>query len=175
MKLRSLVVIAAATILVTVSSVQAQTAAQGPPSCGAAEYRQFDFWVGTWEVENPQGQLVGTNSITRAFGGCVLVERWQSMTSAHAGSSHNIYDRVTGKWHQTWVDNSGLLLQLDGELKAGRMVLEGTRPRQDGSMVRHRITWEPLPDGRVRQLWETSLDVGQSWNVAFDGLYVRRR
>ena len=34
--------------------------------------------------------------------------------------------------------------------------------------------WQPLPDGRVRQLWESSKDGGETWTVAFDGYYARR-
>ena len=37
-----------------------------------------------------------------------------------------------------------------------------------------RITWERLPDGRVRQLWESSKDGGTTWTVAFDGYYAKR-
>lgn len=52
------------------SAQESATAAQqtaptspAPPSCDAAPYRAFDFWVGEWEVRTPQGQLTGTNSI----------------------------------------------------------------------------------------------------------------
>jgi len=42
------------------------------------------------------------------------------------------------------------------------------------SVVRQRITWSREPDGRVRQLWESSKDGGRSWTTVFDGLYVRQ-
>jgi hypothetical protein len=29
------------------------------------KYRQFDFWVGDWDVLDPAGNVVGTNKITR--------------------------------------------------------------------------------------------------------------
>ncbi len=55
------------------------------------------------------------------------------------------------------------------------MVMSGERPARDGSgMVRHRISWTPGEDGSVRQLWEASKDGGATWNVLFDGLYVRK-
>ena len=37
--------------------------------CSGAEYRQFDFWLGEWEVESG-GKRAGTNRITRVQGGC---------------------------------------------------------------------------------------------------------
>ena len=35
----------------------------------------------------------------------------------------------------------------------GKMILAGEVARSDGGMVMHRITWEPLANYRVRQLW----------------------
>ena len=53
----------------------------------------------------------------------------------------------------------------------GRMVLSDAT--DSGSAPIQRITWTPLPNGRVRQLWETSTDHGVTWTTAFDGLYGR--
>lgn len=85
--------------------------------CADEAHRQFDFWVGTWEVTNAQGNVAGTNRITTILGGCVLLEEWQSNGGPYSGKSLNIYDAANDKWHQTWVDNGGLLLELDGGLK----------------------------------------------------------
>jgi len=30
-------------------------AAAPPPDCSGAEYRQFDFWIGEFEVRSPDG------------------------------------------------------------------------------------------------------------------------
>ena len=74
-------------------------------------------------------------------------------------------------WHQTWVDNTGRLLLLEGGLSDGAMVLEGTTQR-DGKSVRHRITWTPRDGGTVQQVWAISQDDGATWTTAFDGLYT---
>jgi len=144
--------------------------AQEPP-CADEAHHQFDFWVGTWEVTNAQGQVVGTNEISSILGGCVLLEEWQS-AGPYSGKSLNIYDAANDKWHQTWVDNGGLLLELDGKLVDGNMVMKGRRPGQDGTEVLHRITWAPLEDGDVRQTWDTSADDGGTWTTLFNGLYT---
>ena len=154
-------------------AVAAAADAQESARCAAAEYRQFDFWLGDWDVQNPQGQQVGTNSITSIYGGCALEERWQS-AGQHAGASFNAYDAARQRWHQTWVDNEGLLLQLDGGLEGGKMVLRGESVGQDGRAIVNRITWAVVAPDRVRQLWETSRDGGSTWQVAFDGLYIKR-
>jgi hypothetical protein len=56
------------------------------------------------------------------------------------------------------------------------MVLAGDAFDADapGHTARQRVTWTPQPDGRVRQLWESSSDGGRTWTVVFDGLYARQ-
>jgi hypothetical protein len=151
----------------------AETGSTPPPSCSDPAYRQFDFWIGDWNV-TANDQPAGTNSIQPVHNGCALEENWQGAGAGGvSGSSLNIYDRANDRWHQTWVDGNGTLLQLDGGLVDGAMVLRGTRPAEDGNgITTHRITWTPNADGSVRQLWEASRD-GQTWSVLFDGLYTR--
>lgn len=162
--------VAAAIVLAIPGAATGQNAQQAP--CSAPEYRHFDFWVGDWEVRNAAGNLAGTNSITPMLNGCVLHEQW-SGSSGSVGESFNIYDQSTGTWHQTWVDNGGLLLRLDGGLEGDSMVLRGELQGRDGAMRQHRITWTPRDDGSVRQHWENSTD-GESWNTLFDGTYRPR-
>ena len=144
--------------------------AQSPvPPCTAPEHRQFDFWIGEWAVRNPAGRVVGTNTITVLHKGCVLMESW-SGAGGVTGSSFNLYDASRKQWHQTWVDSSGSLLELDGTFADGAMVLSSAA----SDSPRNRITWRVLPDGRVRQLWETSADNGVTWKTSFDGYYERK-
>ncbi len=154
----------------------AQTPAAASTPCAAAEHRQFDFWVGEWEVRGPAGKVVGHNRIENAHGGCALIEHWTSVNGV-TGTSVNLYDRDRGKWHQTWVDSTGGLLQLDGGLVNGAMVLAGETfdSEAPSKVARQKITWTPQPDGRVRQLWESSTDGGKTWSTAFDGLYAKAR
>jgi len=136
---------------------------------------QFDFWLGSWKVFDPDGRLVGTNRISALFGGRALMEEWEG-NGAVSGRSLNAWDAGRGAWHQTWMDSSGSTLLLDGGLSDGSMVMEGEAPSgSDGqTWDRHRITWTPSSDGaEVRQLWETSTDGGSGWTVAFDGRYRR--
>lgn len=162
-------------ILVTMVPGAANAQTQSPPTCTGSEHRQFDFWIGVWDVYNPQGQQVGVNRIDSVLSGCVLEERWESLRSPNRGTSYNIYERRTGRWHQSWVDNGGTLLLLDGGLENGRMVLSGTTVGRDGGETLNRITWTPVSPDTVRQLWEQSSDDGATWSVAFDGMYVRRK
>lgn len=143
------------------------------PACEAPAYRAFDFWLGDWQVRTPDGKLAGTNRITREYDGCVLHEHYAT-ARGYSGESLNTYDAARKVWHQTWVDNTGTLLVLEGGLRDGEMVLEGQTHASDGQVTRHRITWTPRPDGSVRQHWQ-SADAAGHWTTAFDGLYTRER
>jgi hypothetical protein len=148
---------------------------QSPPppraGCDAPEYRQFDFWIGFWAV-SAGGQAAGRNRIETDLGGCALLESWTSVDGGR-GRSLNYYDRARGRWHQSWIDDRGGVLELDGGWSNGSMVLEGERPaEQGGGRVRHRIAWTPNADGTVRQHWQVMKRRG-SWETVFDGLYRR--
>jgi len=151
-------------------------ASQSPPGCTAAEYRQFDFWAAAWEVRRPDGALAGTNLIDTILKGCALREQWIGSRGGH-GTSLNSWSTIDRKWHQTWVDDSGMLLELAGGLEGGRMVLSGVLlSRTDSTRLDlQRVTWTQLPDGMVRQLWESSVNEGRSWTTVFDGMYARKR
>ncbi|HKI04525.1 MAG TPA: DUF1579 family protein [Thermoanaerobaculia bacterium] len=148
-------------------------AAPAPPACSGPEYRQFDFWIGDWDVKLPNGKVAGTNSIKSILGGCALQESWQGSGNIN-GHSFNIYDATAKSWHQTWVDNAGSLLNLNGGIQDGKMVLSGDSKDEKGTTVTNRITWTRIDADHVRQLWESSSDGGKTWEIAFDGMYTRK-
>jgi hypothetical protein len=143
------------------------------PGCTATEHRQFDFWIGDWDVANPAGKTVGRNRIEPILGGCALRESWTG-ASGSSGTSYNAWDRQRRRWHQTWVDNGGLVLRLEGGLADGRMVMSGETLDSTGATVLNRITWEATPPASVRQVWEVSSDGGKTWATVFDGRYRMR-
>ncbi len=143
------------------------------PSCEGPEHRQFDFWVGTWEVSTDRG-IAGTNRITTTLDGCVLHEHWTGAQGG-TGESFNVFDRRTGRWHQLWVDNRGGVLRFTGTYAEGVLAMAGESLGPEGHTVLHRLTFFNQPaDTTVRQLWEQSRDGGTTWAVVFDGLYRRK-
>lgn len=145
--------------------------AQPAPSCSSPEHRQFDFWIGRWNV-TANGKMAGTNEITPILDGCVLKESWKG--AGMSGTSLNAWDPSDRQWHQTWMDDKGLVLKISGGLREGRMVMSG-EAGQYGNTTRilQRITWEKLDADHLRQVWEISPDKGATWNVIFDGRYER--
>jgi hypothetical protein len=137
-------------------------------------YREFDFWLGTWDVRQT-GQTSGPaarNVITKTNNGCVVHEFWTAPGSA--GQSFNIFDRTRGKWFQIWVDNSGGLHEYSGGIRDGAMVYEGEMPapRPATGRVRTRLTFTPSARG-VRQFSESTRDGGKTWLVNYDLFYAR--
>lgn len=161
-------------LLVVAREATAQSPAAPQMPCAAPEYRQFDFWVGEWDVKTPTGKVAGTSRIERINGGCAIQEHWTG-SGPSRGTSFNFFETSTGQWNQLWLDNSGLVLRLSGGLQEGRMVLENSSAATGGRTVRQRITFSPLDSGRVRQFWQQSSDDGKTWSTVFDGTYSPRK
>jgi hypothetical protein len=146
--------------------------AAAAPGCNATEYRQFDFWLGKWEVTEA-GQPSGRNEIQLDLNGCALFESWTSVDNSR-GRSVNFYDRHRHRWHQTWIDDHGGSLQLDGGIVNGSMVLEQNQTDPaTGKAIINRITWTPNANGSVRQHWQVRKGRDLAWETVFDGLYRR--
>ena len=151
-------------------SAAAQTT---PCPCCGPEYRRFDFWLGEWNVYTGD-TLAGTNRITLTQDSCLLREEWTSARSGYTGTSYNFYAAREKGWHQTWVDNQGGFLLLDGNFENGKMVLKSQpAPDRQGRMVINRVSWTPQENGTIRQHWEVSSDEGNSWRTVFDGRYKK--
>ena len=125
-------------------------------------------------VRAATGALAGHNTLSLLLGECVLQEHYTT-PSGYEGKSLNIFDQTRGVWHQTWVDNQGALLQLEGGYRDDRMVMQGETVDAAGVVTLNRITWSRIDGGRdrVRQLWELSADGGTVWTTSFDGTYIR--
>lgn len=136
------------------------------------ESRQFDFWLGEWDVTNPAGKAAGRSRIEAIAGGAGLLETWTGATG-YSGRSLNAWNAARKQWQQFWVGSDGGVLELNGGLVDGRMVLTGEHNVRGRHLI-ERITWTPNADGSVRQHWEQSADAGKTWTTAFDGLYRKK-
>ena len=136
-------------------------------------FRQFDFWLGDWEVYNSVGTRVGSNHIEKAVQGCMLQENWVSV-SGTTGQSTNYFDPASGKWMQVWVSQGGDHTYYEGDFIDGGMHFLGEDVSRDGTTRLNRMTIEPDPKNpvNVHQLIESSDDDGIHWAVTFDGIYV---
>jgi hypothetical protein len=85
----------------TVTDAHTQQFAK-PTFCSGPEYRQFDFWLGDWDVfEADKVAAVARTRVDRILDGCVLREDYES-TNGLKGQSFSLYDASRRIWHQSW-------------------------------------------------------------------------
>lgn len=137
-------------------------------------YRQFDFWVGEWDVFNKNNKQVGTNSVKMLEDGCIIAENWTSAQPGMTGKSFNFYNPTTGQWHQSYMDNGGSNWMMDGAYKKGELRFAGAIFSPTGKLLVHMTFFNLGPD-KVRQWAETSSDEGRTWRVVWDATYIRKK
>lgn len=125
--------------------------------CATAAHRQFDFWLGAWNLVVPGG-IAGPNDII--LDGCVLLEHFREV-SGTVGRSVSFYRERDATWYQTYVDSRGNRIDLRGALEGSRMVMRG--PGGAGSR------WEPLDADNIR-----FQQFDPTGRTTFDSTYVRR-
>lgn len=150
---------------------------QRPAGCTSPESRQFDFWLGEWDVGpsgSTSGATIAESSITLADQGCVIIEHWRPFGGAH-GHSLNMYDPTTQSWHQTWMAAAPLRTEYRGAFSNGVMSFEALTPLPgvpDGA--RSRMNFQAVDANTVRQ-WGEQLNSGaQEWVITWDLTYRRR-
>ncbi|GAA4896687.1 hypothetical protein GCM10023311_21800 [Flaviramulus aquimarinus] len=159
-------------MMVTVISISVN-AQETNCNCCTEKHSEFDFWIGTWTVTNPDGSLAGNNVIEKIQDNCLLRENWTSAKGTYTGTSTNFYNNNTKQWEQIWIDNQGGSLHLKGHRKGNKMILKtSVANNKDGLPFYHQITWSLNDDGSVRQYWETITN-NKDVSVAFDGLYKK--
>jgi hypothetical protein len=158
------------------AQAQAQTPAPpAPPPCAGAEFHQFDFWVGHWDVypKAKPDKLVAHSLIESLYGGCAIRENWMPLAGGGDGGSLSSFVPDEKGWRQTWVDASGARVDFKGGYEGEAMVLTGFWPGVlgPGKDALVRMTYTRQPGGAVRQLGEASTDDGKTWQPNFDFIY----
>jgi tetratricopeptide (TPR) repeat protein len=143
--------------------------------CEDAEFQQFDFWVGDWDITSARdGVPRGTSHIAKEMGGCVVWENWTSAGSPYVGKSYNTYNVNLKRWEQYWVDNTAGVMFFHGTLKDNVMDYwtDDVPQSSGGTLLRHLQFFNLGPD-KVRQFSQGSNDGGKTWHVEYDLIYTR--
>ncbi len=139
------------------------------------EQRQFDFWLGQWELTwGDSGS--GTNTIVALLDSMVIAESFDGTPAiALMGLSHSVYDRRAGQWKQTWVDNQGGYLDFVGGLEDGKMILARNGVGRDDTPIMQRMVWYNITHNELDWNWESSADDGETWQTNWEIHYRRKR
>ncbi|PYX91282.1 MAG: hypothetical protein DMG71_20555 [Acidobacteria bacterium] len=167
-------------LLCAVAAQQTGTNSAAPPDpCTAPEQKQFDFWVGAWDLtwpgEKEHEVAHGTNRIKRVLDSCIVEENFDGGDAMPLrGISVSVFDTRSAKWKQTWVDNEGGYLDFVGDFKDGQMILSRQATRSDGTKVLQRMVWKDIQPNEFDWSWESSKDGGKTWQVLWPIHYKRQ-
>lgn len=144
------------------------------PCDSIANYRQFDFWVGEWNVYQ-NGKKIAESSITPTQGNCGILEDYRPLNYA-GGNSISYYDSADGSWKQNWVANGRVSHYVEPEnYSEGEMQLIAKHTDKEGRPFQLRMIYYYDENAdTVRQVMDRSTDEGETWTTVFDGLYQRK-
>ncbi|RMI19693.1 MAG: DUF1579 domain-containing protein [Calditrichaeota bacterium] len=154
-----------------------------PRPCDLPEGRQFDFWLGEWELSWPAEQFGGpagtrghgTNVVTRILDGCIIQESFAFPEGNFYGHSFSAYDAAARVWRQTWVDNRGGYLTFTGTFKDGVMELRTEPYRRNGTTYISRMVFRNITPDALDWDWQRSADGGQTWEDIWNIHYRRKQ
>lgn len=161
----------------SITAAIAQTGGTMPKPCSTnPEYRQFDFWLGEWEVFATNGNRAGQSRISMILDSCIILEEWTG-GSGFTGKSFNSWNAATKQWQQTWVDNAGGSTEfLRGKAETGKITFFADNVTdRDGKKFHRKLTFYKLSDEKVRQHGERSNDGGQTWATEYDLEYRKKQ
>ena len=135
--------------------------------------RQFDFWVGDWELTwNDTSK--GSNTITLEMNNLVVYEHFKDPVNNYFGWSWSVYDTLSKKWKQTWVDNQGEYLDFTGQMQDNKMILERSFISSKGTSIRQRMIFYNITKDKFDWNWENSIDGGANWKLSWKIHYKRK-
>lgn len=169
--------VAAMTMLTSCATQVAQT----PQHCAGAQFREFDFWLGEWEIAQQiratDGEWLSApaqTSVAASADGCVVIEHWsgeveffwEGMSAPERiwGFSVRRFDPVANSWSIYWMDQRRP--EFEAPYVGGFTGGEGAFYREveapDGARTL-RITFAQVAEGGVDWELAVSADHGASW------------
>lgn len=149
--------------------------------CSHPEFRQFDFWIGDWEVFGKNGRKAGDSKISLILDSCIILEEWTSANIQqglrYAGKSFNTWNPALKEWQQTWVDNTGNTTAFTHGKFDNKKIVFNTDPFpfSKDTIATRRLTFFDLGKDKVRQLGEITKDKGTTWVTEYDLEYRRKQ
>lgn len=147
------------------------------PCYSSPEAKQFDFWIGDWDVYLTSNLSIktGVNRIKQQPGGCVIMENWEG-AGPHRGVSMNYYDPSDSTWKQKWAGSGRDIAEFyAGKYEDGAMRFKSDIRNPDGTVSMGKLTFTKLAPEKVRQHMERSGDGGKTWQTVYDFTYIRMK
>ncbi len=152
-------------------------------ACNSPENRQFNFWIGDWDIQqsilNKDGTWLKTKahtSVTPILNGCALEEHWEGDVKFFWSGMQNIehmkgfsiryYDPQKSEWNIHWLDNKNLNMGLGvtGNFKNGKGEFFSEPNNANGNSI-SRITFSNITENSVHWDLAFSKDEGKTWTT----------
>jgi hypothetical protein len=160
----------------------------GWAACQDSSQRQFDFWIGDWDVVNrqrrPQGTRWGvtgraTDRVHAVAGGCGIVEHWRGTTAMGQvlGYSLRAWNSAKGRWDLVLLwprPNQPRFFTLEGAFRHGRGEFFRTVSDTAGNPVQVRFTFSDITPTSLRWNDGISRDGARSWSTTWIMEFARR-
>ncbi len=146
-----------------------------PPPCSSDEYRQLDFWVGSWNatwIDADGTEMHGTNNISRELDSCMILEQFDGRPgNPLIGHSISMYVGRMGHWKQIWMDNSGGYLDFSGGPDDEGFHFTMERPVEAAPHLR--MIFRNITEDGFDWHWQASQDEGETWVDQWHIMYSR--
>ena len=159
--------------------------AQGPCT---GEYRQFDFWIGEWDILNrnrPDDESRwydtggATDRVYPVAAGCGIVEHWRGHAYGEflVGFSLRAFNPTSGQWDLVLLwpsDGQPRFGELRGWFRHGRGEFYSMGVAAEGDTTFTRFTFSDITPETV--MWQdgNSVDGGRSWSATWIKEFTRR-
>jgi hypothetical protein len=158
--------------------------ALGDSACSAPPYRQFDFWLGNWRIEQEirtadggSARFAAADQVEAAASGCAVVEHWhgvvqfywEGMTSPDSlwALSVRSYDAARDVWSIYWLDSRHATFgpPFVGRFDGVRGTFTRRSVRPDGTLSLSRIVFDPVNADSVEWRLDVSRGDGTPWTT----------
>jgi hypothetical protein len=141
----------------------------------STEASKFDFWVGEWDL-SWSDTLKGSNSIKKEMNAKVIHENFNDPNTGFYGQSWSVYNPKMKVWQQTWVDNQGGYIVLNGNYENNKMILSTEeKTLASGKKVINRMIFYNITKESFDWNWENSEDGGLNWKLNWKIHYKRKK
>ena len=156
------------------------------PQIGAPpQMKEISFLVGFWDVamqvkmapEAPWMETKAVSTCSLVLDGCAMQSTFEGDMAGMPmkGIMFTCFNRTTGKWQASWIDNFGAAISLyEGELKDGKLIFAGEDKMPQGTMLT-RITQFNMTNTKFDWLMENSMDGGKTWFESMKAVYTKRQ
>lgn len=178
-------------LLLWIIPAAAQPSDDAAPACTTPEARQFDFWIGDWNIRNqhrnpgaPEDPTwfdtgAATDRVYAILDGCAVVEHWMGRLSFATiyGFSVRAYDPEKEKWVLVlyWPGpQGGSFGILEGAFQHGRGAFFNDFTNTQGQHVDNRFTFSDITPSTFRWDSATSTDGMITWKPGWIMAFTRR-